>query len=61
MPHLIRRSTTRSESLTLLTDTGAVTIELTVRGEFAELDASAIELLLHAPLTVLASRGHETI
>jgi hypothetical protein len=53
--HRARRGST--ETLTLHGPSYSITIELTVRG--IELDATTLERLLHAPLTLIASR--ETI
>jgi hypothetical protein len=51
MPRLIRRRDNRTETLTLLGADYAVTVTIEVRG--LELDASTVEKLLHAPLTLL--------
>lgn len=60
MPDLIRLHRTRrgsTETLVLHGPTYSIRVELTVRG--IDLDATTLERLLHAPMTLLANR--ETI
>lgn len=49
---IIRTKTATTERLTLLLPSGAITIEVSVRG--LELDATTTEWMLHAPLSALA-------
>lgn len=56
---LIRRDHGPRATLTLLTADYSVTIGVTVRG--LELDATTVERLLHAPLTLIAGRDRESM